>query len=808
MGKTLLIVESPGKIKSVQSYVGNDYIVAASVGHIMDLDGKSMSVDIENKFKPKYIHSPNKGQVISNLRRLAKQTSDVIIATDMDREGEMIGWCIAQVLGLKKPKRLVFHSITKTELLKALKKPEELNYNLINAQKARRILDRIVGYELSPLVCRKFNQKLSAGRVQSVVVELIVDKEKEVDDFYKSESSSFFKFSGNLRRNKKNSVSMRMTLNDITKENKDSYQGKTSKIYKKKDANKFLKKCMKSKFSVKFVNKRESKRKPSPPFTTSTLQQDANRKLSFATKRTMSAAQRLYENGYITYMRTDSVNLSDDALKKIKKFVIDKYGKEYHTQVKYKAKTKNAQEAHEAVRPTKPDITNVKKGGKIGNDEVRLYNLIWKRAIASQMSPAVFDVSTIQVDISKVEKKYFEKSIEKLTFSGFLKVYNISKDEDTDSETSENGEETKKIKIPKIGNKMTAVEITGKQEFDRPVPRYNEGSLVKKLEVNGIGRPATVGNVIETIQKRGYIEKKDFPGENKQSIVMTWNNDKDKKETKKEIIVTEKTIVIGKEKNKMSPTSLGKMTTTFLVDKFSEIMKYEFTSSMEKNLDSISNGKKTWFKVLDKFYKEFHPLIVKNGGGASGSEINKYTKILGKDPKSGEDVIAKSGKYGPYIVLGDDKKRTAKILDPHTLESITLKQALKLLKYPKLLGEYKGKEVYLKKGTNYYINYDGKNMTVENNKIKIKDVAKIITEYESKLKEKKKDVIKIFDTTNKLYTVRKGPYGNYVNVRGKNDKKDWGKNYGIKNIDEKDIEKMTLKQVKELIDNNYNSKSK
>jgi DNA topoisomerase-1 len=782
--------------------VGSNYIVEASVGHIMDLDNKKLSVDVNNKFEPTYIESVNKKKVISKLRKLAKQTKNVLIATDMDREGEMIGWSIAYILKLKNPKRIVFYEITKDKIKKALKTPVALNYDLINASKARRILDRIVGYELSPVLWSNFKQgQLSAGRVQSAVVRLIADKETEINNFFASDALSHFKITGTFLCKKSDDI-LKTTLYEITKTHDDgAYHGKIAHISNIKKSKKLLKKIINAKFKVANIVIKKSIRNPSPPFTTYSLQQDANSKLRFATKRTMGSAQRLYEGGYITYMRTDSVNLSEDALKSIEDYVISTFGEKYHNLMRYKTKTKNAQEAHEAIRPSDIVTTEVKLGGKIGPDEIKLYNLIWRRTIASQMSPAKFDITTIQISINKtdIDDKYFSTSVENLKFPGFLKVYG-KEEEDENPRSGTHGLDS--ISVLTVGTKLKQQEFISKQDYDKPVPRYNEGTLVNKLKNLNIGRPATIANIIDTIQKRKYVKIDNIDGKKMDALILSWSI------KNSEISEDSKEIVIGKDNTKLIPTGLGIMINNFLVENFPDTMKYQFTSEMEENLDLISNGDKVWYKVLKNFYKKFHPMVKELTDKTQNNicTVDKFTKVLGKDPKTGDDVVAKFGKWGAYVVIGENKNKSAPIKDPLSLETITLKQALKLLKYPKELGEHNNVMIYLKKGEfGYYVQIGSDRVSVEDNKVTLKDIPKILKANDDKNKEREKKVLKVFTTNTKIYTIRDGEYGRFINARNINNqnsgKNKWGVNTKIyENIEINDI---TLEKVVELVNNKY-----
>ncbi|QKF94073.1 DNA topoisomerase IA subunit omega [Fadolivirus algeromassiliense] len=785
----VLFVESPNKTKKIEHLLGEGYRVAASVGHIMDLDPKKMSIEIDNGFKPIYIINTDKTTVVKNLKQLAKNAGEILLATDEDREGEMIAWSIADVLGLKNPKRITFNEITKAALEEAVKNPRQIDTNMVNAQKARRILDRIVGYELSPLLDKHLGQKsLSAGRVQSVVARLIVDRENEIKKFFSDELKSFFRFKGEFVSDGK---AIKAGLYDVDGKNADgSFKGSQSKLDGETRSREFLTNCTNAEFKVEHVFDKKRTQGPSAPFTTSTLQQDANRKFGFSIKRTMTAAQHLYEAGYITYMRTDSVNLSEECLENIKKYVIENHGNEYYKRTEYKSKTKNAQEAHEAVRPTDVYTTDVEIGGKINDDEKRLYNLIWKRSVASQMKHAEFNVTSIQISINNEKEHFFMTKIENLTFAGFLAVYNIEnieKDEDEDEDVAKN------IKVPKVGQTLTTNNIIGTQEYIKPPGRYNYASLVAKLDPDNlnIGRPATYGAIIEKIIERCYIESKDTLGVEVDSLVLTWNNNSS------EDNISENTnkIVLGKEKNKFVPTHLGILVTNFLLSYFPNIMDYQFTATMEDKLDEIANGNLEWNNVLKDFYDEFHPLVLnillKN------PEIeDKYTKLLGADPKSGGEIYATMAKYGPVVKLVQKagKPKYAPIKEPLTLESIKIDDALKLFEYPKELGKYERKKVLLNRGQyGFYITVGTQRISVDNENITLIDAIEAI---KNKTTNK---ALNTFTSGTRVYSILDGQYGKYVNVfDGKTKKK-----FNVSLPKDEDVDNITLDRINEIIKNKF-----
>lgn len=799
MSKILVIIESPGKKEKIEHILGKGYMVMASYGHIMDLDPNGMSIDIKNNFTPNYIVNADKKQVVTNLKNAAKNSSDVLIMSDGDREGENIGWSVAQVLKLKNPKRITFHSVTPTELKEAIKNPRQLDNNLINAQKTRRILDRIVGYELSPLLMKHIGKgSLSAGRVQSVVARLIMDKENEIKKFMSKDMKSFFKFKGEFLSDKKAFIA---NLYDLEGKNTDGpFKGNQSKIDEEERAREFLENCQESEFKVAHVFKKDRTQGPSAPFTTSTLQQEANRKLGMNGKRAMSAAQKLYEEGYITYMRTDSVNLSDEAMENIKKYVTEKYGDDYYRKVEYKAKSKNTQEAHEACRPTDVFTEEVEQGGKIGNDEARLYSLIWKRTVASQMKPAVYDVTSIQITISKEKKHFFMTNIENLTFAGFLSVYNITGDEEDDEEdeNAEDDETTKKnknIKIPKVGVVIPVNYVSGKQEYLRPVCRYNQASLIANLDKLGIGRPATYVNIIEKIVERNYVKIDDVEGKSFDSLTLTWKKDDDN--------ITEKTdqLVIGKEKGKYIPTHLGVLVINFLMLYFPKVMDYNFTAEMEEKLDSIANGELVWNEVLQEFYDEFHP-SVDNLLMQKAVIDDKYTKLLGKHPETDYNIFATIAKFGPVFKMIPEtgKPIYGPIKEPLTFETATLEDALKLFEYPKTIGKYKNKNIVLNRGKfGFYLTYGGVNYTTTEENYTIIDAIDFIEKEQKKRDEKNKSLASFTEET-KSYDVYKGPFGYYVHLQNSTTKK----TYNIGLPPDEDIENITLDRIKEILNAKYN----
>lgn len=804
----LVIVESPGKINKIESilnelYPKKRFIVMASVGHIIDLCKKNLSVDVDDKFKPEYepIDSKKK-EVIKKLKLGAKNASEVLLATDEDREGEMIAWSLKETLKLDNVKRIVFNSITKEEIKKAVENPTIIDENMVNAQKTRRILDRLLGYKISPILWKSANQPLSAGRVQSVVVELIIDKENEINDFIKNSKGSYYKFIGELlhksemlkcnliNKSKKNKIEI-----ENSDENEESNNNnKKVKIENKEKALELMNILKESEYKVIEILEKERIQRPSPPFTTSTLQQEAARKLGFSVKQTMSSAQRLYEAGLITYMRTDSVNLSDDAIKQISKFVKEQYGKEYLNIIKYKSKSGNTQEAHEAVRPSNISKKGIDMNAKITGSEVSLYNLIWKRTVSSQMSAAKFSVTNIIIDITKSKKYNFLSAVEKLKFKGYLSVYNYNDEKDKDILN----------KIPKKNDKLQIKCVKGLEEFDKPPTRYNEASLVNKLDPKNlnIGRPATYSSIIDKIQDKRYVTKQDINGIEKQIINLILESNKISEEKTK--------ILLGKESNKLVPTDIGKLVTSFLISNFPEFMDYKFTAKMEDELDEISEGKKIWHKILDKFYKKLIPLIEK-ASLENKKILDSTSKILGKYTNTNNEIIARVGKYGPMLEMtieGTKKPMYAPIKLPLTLENITLKDAIKVFEYPKEICKYKRNKVLLyngKYGPYLKIGKDSHSIKLEENE-KF-DESKITEEFVINLMEsiEKKDLWKESDN-NYAYTILNGPYGKYVNI--KNLTKKSAKPYNVSLNDKIDLENLTLEKLKLLIEKKKNTKFK
>lgn len=653
MGENLVIVESPAKAKTIEKFLGSKFTVKSSFGHIRDLSKKNFGIDIENGFQPIYEITEDKRKVVSELKKLAKEAQTIWLASDEDREGEAIAWHLAEALKLNKKntKRIVFHEITKDAILHSIENPREINQNLVNAQQARRVLDRLVGFEVSPVLWKKVKPSLSAGRVQSVSVRLLVEREREIIAF---KSSSSFKVNA---------------LFEIKEKSGKNYSLKAelpTRFETAKEASEFLEICKNSEFKVADVVKKPATKSPAAPFTTSTLQQEASRKLSFSVAQTMTIAQKLYESGYITYMRTDSLNLSTLALNAAKEQIISEFGEEYHKLRTYKTKSKGAQEAHEAIRPTY--MQNREISGSL--QEQRLYELIWKRTLASQMSDAKLEKTTVDIDISKSKKQFVAKG-EVLIFEGFLKVYI----ESTDDESTE---QAKTLLPPlKVGQELQYKEIEAVERFSAHAPRYTEASLVKKLEELGIGRPSTYAPTISTVQKRGYVVKEDRDGVQREYVYMLLKQGGIKQSKK-----TENT---GFEKSKLFPTDIGMVVTDFLVGHFDKIMDYNFTADVEKEFDRIADGKIQWNKMISDFYGDFHKMVEHT---MEHSERNSGERELGKDPETGKIVTARIGRFGAMVQLGkaendqDEKPKFASLRKDQHIETITLAEALELLKTP------------------------------------------------------------------------------------------------------------------------------
>ncbi|WBL22888.1 type I DNA topoisomerase [Zunongwangia sp. HRR-M8] len=751
MAKNLVIVESPAKAKTIEKFLGKDYKVASSFGHIADLPTKELGVDTEGDFAPKYIVSKDKKDVVRKLKGLAKTAETIWLASDEDREGEAIAWHLAEELKLKddRTKRIVFHEITKTAILKAIDNPRGINYNLVNAQQARRVLDRLVGYELSPVLWRKVKGGLSAGRVQSVSVRLIVEREREIEDF-KAEAS--YRIDAEFANAEGKTFRAKLPKNFDTKE----------------EAETFLKDNLGANFKVADLTKKPAKKSPAPPFTTSTLQQEASRKLYFSVSKTMTLAQRLYEAGHITYMRTDSVNLSEDARKGANREILKAYGEEYAKTRQFKGKTKGAQEAHEAIRPTNFASHSV----KADRDEQRLYELIWKRAIASQMSEAQLERTNVKIEANKHDK-IFTANGEVLKFDGFLKVY-LEGSDDEDSE-----EQSGMLPEMKVNEALQNIFINATERFTRPPYRYTEASLVKKLEELGIGRPSTYAPTISTIQNRNYIEKGSVDGTEREYIQFTLENEK----------ISEKKLseTVGSDKGKLVPTAVGKVVNDFLVNHFSNILDYNFTAKVEQSFDDIAEGNEEWTKMMKDFYTDFHPHVQ---DVAKNADREVGERILGEDPETGKPVSVRLGKFGPMVQIGsvedDEKPKFASLSPDQTLDTITYEEAMDLFQLPKELGEYKDEKVEVNNGRfGPYVKFGKKYVSLE----KGEDPMSVDFDRAMELiKEKEKADAPIYHYEEKPVQKgvgRFGPYlkwnGIFINVN---------KKYDFDNLSNEDIEEL------------------
>lgn len=683
MAKNLIIVESPAKAKTINKFLGDDYVVSSSYGHIRDLPDKGVAIDIKNNYEPKYEVNEDKEKVIKELKKLAKGAKDIYLATDEDREGEAIAWHLCHVLDLdpKTAKRITYTEITEKAVKNAVANPRVINQDLVDAQQARRVLDRLVGYELSPVLWRKVRPSLSAGRVQSVAVRVIVEREREI-------------------KNHKTVSTFKITALFFVKDDKGKStvlkSESTTKFAQEADAQKYLDNLIGAIFSVKDIEKKPSKRTPSAPFTTSTLQQEASRKLGFSVSKTMVVAQRLYEAGHITYMRTDSTSLSELAQADIAAEIKSKYGPQYHKQRQFATKHASAQEAHEAIRPSYIQNSMV----DAERDEQRLYELIWKRTIASQMGDAELERTIITIGNDK-NTDTLQATGEIIVFDGFLKVYNESTDEE-DAEVSEEEESATLLPPLHKGDNLDLKEMVATERFSKALPRYTEASLVKKLEELGIGRPSTYAPTISTIQKRQYVVKEARDGVERGYRVLTLAKD--------QITKVEKTEITGAEKNKLFPTDIGNLVNDFLVENFKQVLDFGFTADVEKQFDQIAEGNKVWNVMIDEFYKPFHQTIE-----TTTKESKKVTgeRLLGEDPTTGKPVLAKMGRYGAMIQIGatesEDKPKFAKLRANQSIDTVTFDEAMELFKLPRVVGEFEDKEIKVSIGRfGPYVQHDSK----------------------------------------------------------------------------------------------------
>ncbi|MDQ3123653.1 MAG: type I DNA topoisomerase [bacterium] len=724
MSKNLVIVESPAKAKTIEKYLGKDFTVKSSFGHIRDLPKKGLSIDKANNFEPTYELSPDKTKTINELKKLAKN-HDVWLASDEDREGEAIAWHLCVALGLdpKKTKRIVFHEITKDAILQAIQKPRTVDMHLVDAQQARRVLDRLVGYELSPVLWKKVRAGLSAGRVQSVAVRLIVEREREIKAFV---DTSNYKVTG-----------------DFSADNVVIPAELDTKPDDRVRAEELLKSLVGAQYSVAAVDKKPSSRNPGAPFTTSTLQQEASRRLGYSVRQTMTLAQRLYESGHITYMRTDSTILSTQAIGNAEKYILSNFGKDYHQVRQFKTKNSSAQEAHEAIRPT--NFTTVDAGDD--EQQKKLYKLIWQRALSSQMSPASLDKTELAIEISGHTEKFIAKG-EVLIFDGFLKVYGGGKDD---------------VILPEftVGQSLKAGLIKATETFSRPPARFSEATLVKALEEMGIGRPSTYAPTISTVQTRGYVEKNDLMGVER--IINTLILNGDSLDSKDEKVIT------GADKNKLVPTPVAEVTTDFLTKYFAPIVDYDFTVTAEKEFDDIAEGKTTWNRMISEFYnQDFKPLI-KASADVTREETSQ-SRPLGKDPKSGKPIVVRFGRYGPMLQRGEtsdeDKPEFAPMPDGTTMDNVTLEQALPMFELPRLIGKTSdGQDILADIGR------FGPYVKVDKAYVSIKDLSPFtISEAEARelINEKLKQIAERNIADFGKIKILRGPYGPYVTDGKKN----------------------------------------
>ena len=740
MQDNLVIVESPAKAKTIEKFLGKDFKVMSSYGHIRDLKKKELSID-ESTLEPDYEIPEEKKKIVAELKKNAKAATKIWLASDEDREGEAISWHLCEVLGLdeEKTSRIVFHEITKPAILEAIQTPRHLDMNLVNAQQARRVLDRLVGFKLSPVLWRKVKPALSAGRVQSVAVKLIVEREREIQSFksepyYRINATFFVTDTDGSQNEVKAELDRRFNSHD--------------------EAMAFLEKCKNANFVVDNIVKKPLKRVPAPPFTTSTLQQEAARKLGFTVSQTMMVAQRLYESGRITYMRTDSVNLSSLAINASKKEIVESYGAEYSNPRKFHTNSKGAQEAHEAIRPTFINTEDL----DWTNQERRLYDLIWKRTIASQMADAQIEKTTVTIDINGAEEKFVANG-EVVVFDGFLKVYRESIDE----ESTSGQDEVHMLPSLRVNDKMDCKEIVSTERFSQGPVRYTEASLVHKMEELGIGRPSTYAPTISTIQQREYVQKGDKKGEERSYVINTLKGSTITTRNKKEMV--------GSEKGKLLPTDIGIVVNDFLQKNFPDIMDYNFTAKVENQFDQIAEGKEEWKAMMQKFDKTFEPVV--ENVIQQRSEHKAGERQLGVEPQTGKPVFVKIGRFGPVVQIGsaddEEKPRFSQLPKDKSIETITLEEALELFKLPRILGDYEGSEISIGVGRfGPYVLHDKKYVSLPKGEdpmtISLDAAIELI---EEKRKQEKERHIKAFDEDPKLELL-KGRYGPYLSYDGKN----------------------------------------
>ncbi len=760
MVKNLVIVESPAKAKTIEKFLGKDFKVTSCFGHIADLPSKELGVDVDESFKPKYIIPNDKKSLVRDLRSLSKNAETVWLASDEDREGEAIAWHLAETLKLKEEntKRIVFHEITKAAIFNAIENPRKINYNLVNAQQARRVLDRLVGYELSPVLWRKVKGGLSAGRVQSVAVRLIVERERKIEAFVQ--------------------VASFRVVAEFTTDEGSKFKAKIPKNFKtEEEARKFLLENLGASYKVSELVKKPAKKSPAPPFTTSTLQQEASRKIYFSVGKTMTIAQRLYEAGMITYMRTDSVNLSNDALQAAQEEIERSFGKEYSNRKNFKGKSKGAQEAHEAIRPTDMSIQNIEGD----YDQARLYSLIWKRIIASQMSDAELERTNVKIDIHTTStfSEQFVAIGEMIKFDGFLKVYL----EGTDLE-----DEEQEGMLPKltVGDPLLKNYITATQRFTRPPYRYTEASLVKQMEELGIGRPSTYSPTISTIINRNYVEKGTIEGVERQYLQLTLNSEVHEK------LLSE---VIGSDKGKLVPTDIGMIVNDFLVEHFDYILDYNFTAKVEQDFDDIAEGNIEWTNMMKEFYEKFHPQVE---NVTENAERESGERVLGEDPVTGKVVLVRLGRFGPMAQIGgpdDDEKKFASLKPDQQLHQVTFDEVMDLFKLPKDIGLYDGMEVQINNGRfGPYIKFNGKFISIPKGMDPLDVDMEIAKEL---IEEKNKADAPIFEYEGLPVQKGKGKFGPFI--KWNNMFINVNRNYDFENLSDNDIiELIEAKKQKEI----------
>lgn len=763
MAKNLLIVESPAKAKTIEKILGSDFEVKSCYGHIRDLEKDHMGIDLKNGYQPKYVISEDKEKVVKELRSLAKKSQEVWLATDEDREGEAISWHLCEVLGLdpESTKRIVFHEITKPAIQKAVGNPRTVNMNLVNAQQARRILDRIVGFELSPVLWRKMSMRnnLSAGRVQSVAVRIIVEREREITKF---------KVAGSYK------VDALFQAEDLNKKKVQFKAEGPQNIAVYGQAEQYLNQCIGATYTVKDVQVKPGKKTPSAPFTTSTLQQEASRKLGYSVSKTMLLAQKLYENGHITYMRTDSVNLSETAMEGAKAAIMSQFGDKYHQHRVFKNKNESAQEAHEAIRPTDMQTPSISD-----SETSRLYDLIWKRTMASQMADAVLERTIAKISVS-TQQDLLTATGEVLRFDGFLRVYTESTDEEDQDENVDG-------MLPPLspGQQLPLVKMMATEKFSRPLPRYTEASLVKKLEELGIGRPSTYAPTISTIQARNYVEKKDREGVKRAFQVLTLQQD--------HVVTQTMSEHFGAEKAKLFPTDLGMVVNDFLREHFVTVLDYDFTAKIEAQFDNIAEGKTRWSTMIDDFYHPFHDQVEHTIEHATRA---KGERELGVDPTSGKPVTAKLGRFGPMVQIGltedEEKPRFAKLRANQSIETISLEEAMELFRLPRNVGQFEEKDIVVNIGRfGPYAQHDGQFYSLKKDmdpyQVDLPAVCELI---EEKRKSKLESEVKVFEK--EKIRILKGPYGPYI--------KQGLKNFKIPKDKIEQAAALTIEEVKAIIE--------